>query len=85
VVLSPRGFIIVLQVYAKRGVRVFLFHGYETMMAGRDVNWNPIPINSCEIRLLGYGYVTKNVSMGMDMGQNLHHNLGVRVQPSQHA
>ena len=37
----------------------------------RDVNGDPIPANPWRIPLLGYGYGTKNVLMGMDMGQNL--------------
>jgi hypothetical protein len=44
----------------------------------RDVNGDPIPDNPWGIPLLGYGYVTKIVPMGMDMGQNLH-PLGKRV------
>jgi hypothetical protein len=44
----------------------------------RDVNGDPIPANPWEIPLLGYGYGTKIVPMGMDMGQNLH-PLGKRV------
>jgi hypothetical protein len=44
----------------------------------RDVNWDPIPTNPWGISLLGYGYGTKIVPMGMDMGQNLH-PLGKRV------
>jgi hypothetical protein len=47
-------------------------------VAGRDVNGDPIPDNPWGIPLLGYGYGTKNVPMGMDMGQNLH-PLGKRV------
>jgi hypothetical protein len=38
----------------------------------RDVNGDLIPANSWEIPLLGYGYETKIVLIGMDMGQNLH-------------
>jgi hypothetical protein len=38
----------------------------------RDVNGDPIPDNPWGIPLLGYGYGTKIVPMGMDMGQNLH-------------
>jgi hypothetical protein len=44
----------------------------------RDVNGDPIPANPWGIPLLGYGYETKIVPMGMDMGQNLH-PLGKRV------
>jgi hypothetical protein len=44
----------------------------------RDVNEDPIPANPWGIPLLGYGYGTKIVPMGMDMGQNLH-PLGKRV------
>jgi hypothetical protein len=44
----------------------------------RDVNGDPIPANPWGIPLLGYGYETKIVSMGMDMGQNIH-PLGKRV------
>jgi hypothetical protein len=44
----------------------------------RDVNGDPIPDNPWGISLLGYGYGTKIVPMGMDMGQNLH-LLGKRV------
>ena len=44
----------------------------------RDVNGDPIPANPWGIPLLGYGYGTKIVPMGMDMGQNLH-PLGKRV------
>jgi hypothetical protein len=44
----------------------------------RDVNGDPIPANPWGIPLLGYGYGTKIVPMGMDMGQNLH-SLGKRV------
>jgi hypothetical protein len=44
----------------------------------RDVNGDPIPDNPWGIPLLGYGYGTKIVPMGMDMGQNLH-PLGKRV------
>jgi hypothetical protein len=38
----------------------------------RDVNGDPIPANPWRIPLLGYGYGTKIVPMGMDMVQNLH-------------
>jgi hypothetical protein len=48
-----------------------------TTMA-RDVNGDPIPANPWGIPLLGYGYGTKIVPMGMNMGQNLH-PLGKRV------
>jgi hypothetical protein len=44
----------------------------------RGVNGDPIPANPWGIPLLGYGYGTKIVPMGMDMGQNLH-PLGKRV------
>jgi hypothetical protein len=47
-------------------------------IAPRDVNGDPIPANPWGIPLLGYGYETKIVSMGMDMGQNIH-PLGKRV------
>jgi hypothetical protein len=46
--------------------------------SARDVNGDPIPANPWGIPLLGYGYGTKIVPMGMDMGQNLH-PLGKRV------
>jgi hypothetical protein len=45
---------------------------------GRDVNGEPIPVNPWGIPLLGYGYGTKIVPMGMNMTQNLH-PLGKRV------
>jgi hypothetical protein len=44
----------------------------------RDVNGDPIPSNPLGSPLLGYGYGTKIVPMGMDTGQNLH-PLGKRV------
>jgi hypothetical protein len=44
----------------------------------RYVNGDPILANPWGIPLLGYEYGTKNVPMGMDMGQNLH-PLGKRV------
>jgi hypothetical protein len=44
----------------------------------RDVNGDPIPANPWRIPLLGYGYETRIVPMGMDMEQNLH-PLGKRV------
>jgi hypothetical protein len=44
----------------------------------RDVNGDPIPVNLWEIPLIGYGYGTKIVPMGMYMGQNLQ-PLGKRV------
>jgi hypothetical protein len=44
----------------------------------RDVNGDPIPDNPWRIPLLGYGYGTKIVPMGMDMGRNLY-PLGKRV------
>ena len=50
----------------------------ESHLEGRDVNGDPIPANPWGIPLLGYGYGTKIVPMGMDMGQNLH-PLGKRV------
>jgi hypothetical protein len=47
-------------------------------LPSRDVNGDPIPDNPWGIPLLGYGYGTKIIPMGMDMGQNLH-PLGKRV------
>jgi hypothetical protein len=44
----------------------------------RDVNGDPIPANSWGIPLLGYGYGTKIVHMGINMRQNLD-PLGKRV------
>jgi hypothetical protein len=38
----------------------------------RDVNRDPVPANPWGIPLLRYGYETKIVPIGMDMGQNLH-------------
>jgi hypothetical protein len=42
------------------------------VLPSRDVNGDLIPANPWGIPLLGYGYGTKIVPMGMDMGQNLH-------------
>jgi hypothetical protein len=49
------------------------------IVASRDVNGDPMPTNPWGIPLLGYGYGTKIVLKGMDMGQNLH-TLGKRVR-----
>jgi hypothetical protein len=49
--------------------RILVKHG---RYASRDVNGDPILANPWEIRLLGYGYGTKIVTMSMDMGQNLY-------------
>jgi hypothetical protein len=49
-----------------------------TWVGHRDVNGDPIPDNLWGIPLLGYGYETKIVPMGMDMGQNIH-PLGKRI------
>jgi hypothetical protein len=57
--------------------KLWLFVSF-SFPAGRDVNGDPIPDNPLGIPLLGYGYETKIVPMGMDMGQNLH-PLGKRV------
>jgi hypothetical protein len=51
---------------------------FTVFIVNRDVNGDPIPANPWRIPLLGYGYGTKIVPMGMDMGQNLH-PLGKRV------
>jgi hypothetical protein len=56
----------------------FMVYGSEAVLpadlrfGARDVNGDPIPANPWGIHLLGYGYGTKIVPMGMDMGQNLH-------------
>jgi hypothetical protein len=51
---------------------------YTVAAVTRDVNGDPIPANPWGIPLLGYGYGTKFVPMGMHMGQILH-PLGKRV------
>jgi hypothetical protein len=55
-----------------------IFFVWPLLVLRRDVNGDPIPANPWGIPLLGYGYETKNVTMGMDMGQNFH-PLGKRV------
>jgi hypothetical protein len=57
---------------------VMILDQCERRIQARDVNGNPIPANPWGIPLLGYGYGTKIIPMGMDMGQNLH-PLGKRV------
>jgi hypothetical protein len=44
----------------------------------RDVNGDPISVNPWGISLLGYGYMTKIILIGMNMGQN-HYPLGKRI------
>jgi hypothetical protein len=64
----------------RRG-KVLAFRSSKTRwerVGSRDVNGDPIPANPWGILLLGYGYETKIVPMGMDMGQNLY-PLGKRV------
>jgi hypothetical protein len=42
------------------------------LVRSRDVNEDPISTNPWGIPLLGYGYETKIIPMGINMGQNLH-------------
>jgi hypothetical protein len=60
------------------GVLKFLWLGSMAKAQARDVNGDPIPDNPWGIPLLGYGYGTKIIPMGMDIGQNLY-PLGKRV------
>jgi hypothetical protein len=75
-------FMVSVTVYEYVGTRMSelahpVFSGHQYVLA-RDVNGDPIADNPWEIPLLGYGYETKIVPMGIDMGQNLH-SLGKRV------
>jgi hypothetical protein len=46
--------------------------GWVQRVGSRDVNGDLIPSNPLEIPLLGLGYETKIVPMGINIGQNPH-------------